>query len=99
MENKDLWWNDTMEISLMNKHAQVIKHFEKKYQVNANRILTFEESKSVSEALRKIKFLKLRNHIDTNKAQTLFKLITSLDEESSNLGHTMVIQFMKKIEE
>lgn len=91
-----MWWNDAMQIPLMIKHVQIIKHFEKKHKVEVNREMTFEESKFISEAISKIKFLKIRKVIDTNKACTLFKLISSTDQESKQMGLDIVKQLTTK---
>lgn len=97
MEYSNMWWNDKMEIPLMIKHVQLIKHFEKKYGVEVNREMTFAESKCIANAVTQIKFLKLRKVIDTNKACTLFRLICSTDEESKQMGLGIVKQFLTKI--
>ena len=85
-----------MEIPLMIKHVQVIKHFEKKYGVEVNREMTFEESKYIANAITQIKFLKVRKIIDTNKACTLFKLICSTDQESKQMGLDLMQQLKTK---
>lgn len=91
-----MWWNDTMQIPLMIKHVQIIKHFEKKYKVNVNREMTFAESKFISEAITKIKFLKVRKVIDNDKLCTLFRLVSSTDEESRQMANVLLQQFHKK---
>lgn len=85
-----------MEIPLMIKHVQVIKHFEKKYGVEVNREMTFAESKYIANAITQIKFLKVRKVIDTNKACTLFKLICSTDQESKQMGLDLMQQLKTK---
>jgi len=80
----------------MIKHVQVIKHFEKKYGVEVNREMTFEESKYIANAITQIKFLKVRKIIDTNKACTLFKLICSTDQESKQMGLDLMQQLKTK---
>lgn len=96
MEYSNMLWNSTMQISIMIKHVQIIKHFEKKYKVIVNREMTFGESKFISESITKIKFLKTRNLIDNDKVCTLFKLISSTDEESRQMGAVLLKQFHKK---
>jgi hypothetical protein len=96
MEYSNMWWSDAMEIPLMIKHVQIIKHFEKKYKVIVNREMTFGESKFISEAITKIKFLKTRKLIDNDKLCTLFRLISSTDEESKTLGVELLKQLSKK---
>ena len=96
MEYSNMWGSDAMEIPLMIKHVQIIKHFEKKYKVIVNRPMTFAESKFISEAITKIKFLKLRKVVDNDKLCTLFRLISSNDEESRELGSTLLKQLLKK---
>ena len=91
-----MWWSNTMEIPLMIKHVQVIKHFEKKYGVEVNREMTFEESKYIANAITQIKFLKVRKIIDTNKACTLFRLISSTDQESKQMGLDLMRQLKTK---
>ena len=96
MEYSNMWWNDARQIPLMIKHVQIIKHFEKKHKVEVNREMTFEESKFISEAISKLKFLKVRKVIDTNKACTLFKLICSTDQESKQMGLDLMQQLKTK---
>ena len=96
MEYSNMWWSNTMEIPLMIKHVQLIKHFEKKYGVEVNREMTFEESKYITNAITQIKFLKVRKIIDTNKACTLFKLICSTDQESKQMGLDLMEQLKTK---
>jgi hypothetical protein len=96
MEYSNMWWSNTMEIPLMIKHVQVIKHFEKKYGVEVNREMTFEESKYIANAITQIKFLKVRKIIDTNKACTLFRLISSTDQESKQMGLDLMRQLKTK---
>jgi hypothetical protein len=96
MEYSNMWWSNTMEIPLMIKHVQVIKHFEKKYGVEVNREMTFEESKYIANAITQIKFLKVRKVIDTNKACTLFRLISSTDQESKQMGLDLMRQLKTK---
>jgi hypothetical protein len=96
MDYSNMWWNDAIEIPLMAKHVQIIKHFEKRYKVEVNREMTFAESKFISDAITKIKFLKVRKLIDNDKLCTLFKLISSNDEESRELGTVLLKQLHKK---
>lgn len=96
MDYSNMWWNDGMEIPLMTKHLQIIKHFEKKYGVKVNRDMTFGESGFISEMTTRIKFLKVRKVIDTNKAGTLFRLICSTDHESTQMGLDMIQQLLTK---
>ena len=96
MEYSNMWWSTSMEIPLMIKHVQIIKHFEKRYKVEVNREMTFAESKFISDAITKIKFLKVRKVIDNDKLCTLFKLISSADEESRELGSSLLKQLHKK---
>lgn len=96
MDYSNMWWNDAIEIPLMVKHVQIIKHFEKKYGVEINRDMTFVESKYIVDAITQIKFLKVRKIIDTNKACTLFRLISSTDQESKQMGLELMQQFKAK---
>lgn len=96
MDYSNMWWNDAIEIPLMNKHLQIIKHFEKKYGVKVNRDMTFGESTFISEMVTRIKFLKVRQIINTNKASTLFRLISSTDHENTQMGSDMIQQLMAK---
>jgi hypothetical protein len=96
MEYSNMWWSTSIEIPLMIKHVQIIKHFEKRYKVEVNREMTFAESKFISDAITKIKFLKVRKLIDNDKLCTLFKLISSTDEESRELGSVLLKQLHKK---
>lgn len=94
MEYSDMWWNDLMEIPLMIKHVQVIKHFEKKYNVTAQMDLTFKESKKLADAIAQMKFLKTRRSIDTDKMCSLYKLMTSPDLDNRQLGYHLLRQFI-----
>lgn len=96
MDYSNMWWSNTMEIPLMIKHVQIIKHFEKKYGVEVNREMTFIESKYIADAVTQIKFLKVRKIIDTNKACTLFRLISSTDQESKQMGLDLMHQLKTK---
>lgn len=96
MDYSNMWWNDAMEIPLMAKHVQIIRHFEKKYGVKVNRDITFGESTLISEMVTRIKFLKVRKVIDTNKAGTLFRLVCSTDQESMQMGLDMIQQLLAK---
>lgn len=96
MEYSNMWWTDAMEIPLMVKNVQVIKHFEKKYGLEVNREMTFAESKYVADAVTQIKFLKVREIIDTNKACMLFRLISSTDQESKQMGLNLMQQLKTK---
>jgi hypothetical protein len=96
MDYSNMWWNDAIEIPLMVKHVQIIKHFEKKYGVKVNRDITFGESTLISEMVTKIKFLKVRKVIDTKKAGTLFRLVCSTDQESMQMGLDMIQQLLAK---
>lgn len=96
MDYSNMWWNDAIEIPLMVKHMQIIKHFEKKYGVEVNREMTFVESKCIADAITQIKFLKVRKTIDTNKACTLFRLISSTDQESKQMGLDLIQQLKAK---
>ncbi len=93
--NEWIYWNEGMEVPKMVKHAQVILHFEKKYNVVGNKNLTFVGSIRLIGNIRKIKFLKLRGIIDLKKGAGLYRLLNSPDLDNVKMANDLIEQYMK----